>query len=314
MPVDTLVGLLVKITVMVLLSFVLKKTGIIDARMQKGLSELLMRALLPFSVLASANSEFSAELAGNLAVAAVVSIAYYIGALAISLMLANLKAPKGPLIREEKARAIFATMSVFANTGFLGLPLVKALYGTEGFLYGVVYNMAYQLFLFTAGVMLLSGEKKIRWKSVLGDLATLASVAAIAVYVSPFRFPPMLGETFEEIGNMCVPLSMMVVGCSLADIRPKQLLTERLGLAVSLLRLLVFPLGMLLILKGIGLSGILAASCVLLTALPVGSLNVVMAEKYRADVKLATCAVMQSMVLFVPSLPVILACVHMVLQ
>lgn len=314
MPVELVVGLFIKIILMVAVGFALKKRGIIDGKTQNGLSGILTQAVLPFSVLASANSEFSAALARNLATTALISFAYYAVAIGLCLTLAHAGAQRTPLLREEKSKALFTNMSTFANTGFIGLPLVKALYGAEGLLYGIIYNMAYQLFLFTVGVMLLSGEKKVRLKSILGDLATLASIAAIAIYISPFRFPSMLCEAFAQIGDMSVPLSMMIIGCCLADIRPKQLLTEKMGFVISALRLVVFPVATLFILRWVGLSGTLVASCVLLTALPVGSLNVVLAQKYQADVKMATCTVLQSMVLFMGTLPLILVCVNFMLK
>lgn len=306
MPTETLASLFVQIILMVLLGFVLKKCGMIDKRLQSGLSELLMSAVLPFSVLSSANSEFSPQLAGRLGISAAISIAYYAVALLLALGAARLAFARKPEEVVDRRKGLFVNLSVFANTGFIGLPLVGALYGSEGMLYGVIYNLAYQLFLFTIGVQLLSGEKKMQWRAVLLDPATLASIAAVVIYVSPFRFPTMLNDTFEQIGNMCVPLSMIIIGCCLADIRPEALVKERMGFAVCALRLAAFPLLMLLALRALNIGGVLAASCAVLTGLPIGSLNVILAERYHKDAGFATCSVCQSMVLFVGTLPLLL--------
>ena len=76
-------------------------------------------------------------------------------------------------------------MAVFANVGFIGFPVVAELYGKEGTLYAVIYNLAYQIFLFTAGTALLSGKKEVDWKEMLLDPMTATSLAAIAIFLSP---------------------------------------------------------------------------------------------------------------------------------
>lgn len=307
MPLGTVMELLAQVALLMALGFFLKKRELITPLFQQGLSDFLMYAVMPFSVLASANSEFSPAMAGRLGGAGLIACGYYLAAIPLCRLLAK------RLFRTQGApgrQGIFATMAVFANTGFIGLPIVKALYGNEGFLYGIIYNMAYQVFLFTLGVMLLGGSRRFRWRALYGDPVTVLSVAALFIYLSPFRFPPLLDGVFNQIGDMCVPISMIVMGCCVADVKLGDILREKSAYLVSLLRLLVFPLALLAVLALLGVSPVLAASCVVLTALPVGSLNVIMAQRYGADTKFATTAVVQSMLLFLGGLPLVLLCLE----
>ena len=194
-------------------------------------------------------------------------------------------------------------MAVFANTGFIGLPVMKALYGSEGFLYGIIYYMAYQEVLFTLGVMLLGGSRKFRWRALYGDPVTVLSVAALLIYLSPFRFPALLDGLFNQIGDMCVPISMIVTGCCVADVKFRDILREKSAYLISLLRLLALPLAMLAVLAALKLDPVLTAACVVLTGLPVGSLNVILAQRYGADTGFATTAVVQCLLLVLAALP-----------
>jgi len=292
---------------MVLFGFFLKKKKVINEDFQKKLSGLLINAILPISILTSANSEYSKELSNKLLQSAGIAAGYYIVAIVIMGILCK------HILLGEKKKSIFKTMSVFANTAFIGFPIVGELYGPEGTLYTVIYNLFYQLFLFTYGIKLLSGQDKFEWKSLYKDVSTMVSVLAIFIFISPFRFPGVIVSTLGDIGNMMVPLSMIIIGCGLADLNIMDLLNDKFSFLVSALRLLIFPTILLVILKMLQIDTVLAASCVLITALPAGSLNVVLAEQYDCEPKFAAQTVIQSMVFMVITLPIIILLINQVL-
>lgn len=142
---------LIKIFIMVMFGFILKKKGIIDDGFQKNISALLINAIFPINILSSANATFEKGMSEKLIQSTIISASYYILAIIIMTVLSKY------LLTEKKKRNIFITMSVFANTGFIGFPIVGAIYGSEGMLYAIIYNLFYQLFFFTYGVKLLSG-------------------------------------------------------------------------------------------------------------------------------------------------------------
>jgi len=206
---------------------------------------------------------------------------------------------------DEAAKRVFVTLSVFANTGFLGIPILSALYGNEGVLYAVIYNLAYQIFFFSFGVTILSGRTEHVIEAVVKDSGTIASIFAIIIFLSPFRFPSFLAETMDMVGGMMVPVSMMIIGCKLANIKLIDILTDKYSYLVSVLRLIVFPLVMLLLLRLLKLDSILIACMVVLTGLPSGTLNVIMADKYQCDPEYAARAVSQSTLLLIVGLPLL---------
>lgn len=300
MPLSVLGQLLFKIVFMAALGFFLRKREIITGELQKGLSSLLLTVILPLSILTSSDSVYSADMAGGLFRSGVIACGYYAAALVLTVWLL------GRLKTDRNKRGIAATMAVFANVGFIGFPVVAELYGKEGTLYAVIYNLAYQIFLFTAGTALLSGKKEVDWKEMLLDPMTITSLAAIAIFLSPFRIPSIVTESFDAVGSMTVPLSMMIIGCDMAGIKGRALFTDALSCLVSGLRLLVFPAILALLLKAVGTEASLARVMVLMTALPCGSLNVILAERYGCEKQFAAATVVFSMVLMVATIPVVL--------
>lgn len=301
MIISTLIEIIGKIFFMILFGFVLKKAGIITNEFQKGLSNLLLNAILPVSILSSASNPFSKELSRGLLIAALLCFMYYISTLILTHLIT------GTFKTDNSTKKIFITMSVFANVGFVGFPIADELFGSNGMLYTVIYNMFYQIFFFTYGTNLLSNKGKFNISSIFKSPVTLSSFAAVIIYLSPYRFPVFINESLSTVGGMMVPLSMIIIGCTLVDIRPKEILKDKYSYLVSLLRLLIFPLAVIGILLLIGIKGEVAVIIAVLTGLPSGSLNVILAEQYNCNPEYAARTVIQSMILMIVTLPVIIS-------
>ena len=300
MSTGILIYLLIKIFIMIVLGYVLRKKNIITEELHKGLSNLLMYAVLPSSILSATGSGMIDALRRNLCLSTVIVCGYYVVTLAVSFLIS-----RGLSLPDKKA-GILVNLAVFANIGFIGFPLIKELYGDEGTIYAVIYNLAYQIFVFTFGVFLLSGAKKMQLKKLIQDPTTIASVIAAFLFVSPVKLPSVILGAFSSIGDMVLPISMMIVGSSMVGIKFSQIIRDKYSFLVSLLRLAVFPLVMLAVLKLLRIDSVLTNTIVVLTALPCGSLNVIMAEQYDCEPVFAAQTVIQSMVLMLISVPLII--------
>lgn len=307
MPVDVLVALLIKITILVGLGVLLKKMGLINHHLQQGLSTLLLRAVLPFSVVASASNDYPKEVQKNLIKVAIIAFCYYIVAITISSLISKF------IKSSDKGKKVFITMSVFANTAFMGFPIMSELYGNTGLLYAVVYNLFYQLFFFSYGISILSENGKIKIKEVLKNPVTIASLIAIAMFITGIKLPNVIQDTFTTIGGMMVPISMMIIGCSLAEMDIKELVRDFNSFFVSGLRLFVYPICMLMVMLLLRIPVEMAAVCSLMTALPSGSLNVIMSQEYDCEPGFAARSVVQTMLFSIGSIPLMIILINMIL-
>ena len=104
--------------------------------------------------------------------------------------------------------------------------------------------------------------------------------------------PSFLSETFKLIGDMTVPMSMMVMGSMLAGVKIKKLVTDKKAYIVSALRLMVLPaivLGIILALSPfVPMASDTKCVVVMMCALPCGSMNVIYSENH--DVAPHFCA------------------------
>lgn len=298
---SALLQVFIKIVVAVLLGYLLRKNRVIDERMQKGLTDMLLKAILPFTILASANYEKSKDVARGMIAVLVAAVIYY----AVTLFVMRLISKKLPFQDNEKR--VFVTMTTFANTGFVGFPVISALYGSHGLLLAVVFNMAYNLFMYTYGVHLLSGKTG-DWKEVILNPVTIASLAAVVLFASPYTIPAVAFGPIALIDAMTVPLSMIVLGSSLATLPLGKVLSDPKSYLVSLMRLLIIPGSVLLVMyviyRYVPMLPTTPAVIVLMCALPCGSMNLIFSEKYNCAPEYATRATIQSMALTLISLPI----------
>ena len=261
---------------------------------------MLLLAILPFSILASSNYEKTPEVTEGMQIVLVAALAYYI----LSLILMRLTSKKLPF--EDKEQRVFVTMTVFANTGFVGFPLMSALYGNAGLLMAVVFNLAYNLFMYTYGIHLLSGKTG-SIRSILTNPVNIASVLAILIFASPFRFPSYVSGPIDLIAAMTVPLSMIIIGSNLAAMPFYKVVTDPKSYLISFVRLILLPglvlAGMYIAFRSVSMASATAAVAVLMCALPCGSMNVILSEKYDCAPEFAARATVQSMLLCMGSLP-----------
>ena len=275
-----------KIFVFLGLGFVLNKTRVIDGHGEKALSKILLTAVLPFMILNSSQHTYSDEAVNGMLMCAAFAIGYY----ALSLVILRLSLKKVRMPEDE--RRIMVTCSVFANTGFVGFPLMEALFGRFGLLLAAVFNLCYNLFFYTYAVYLFSRKPRFRLTEMLKNPVSIASFLAIVLFVIPWRMPAFISETFKLIGDMTVPMSMMIMGSMLAGVKIKKLVTDKKAYVVSALRLMIMP--------AIVMGAVFAVSflvpmlpetksvVVLMCALPCGSMNVIYSENH--DVAPHFCA------------------------
>ena len=287
-----------KILLMIAFGFVLTKMELISEEMKKHLSSFLMKAVLPMNILSSAGQVFSAENGKGMLEVLLISAIYYLVTLFIFGWLAKKKLSKDDA-------SLFINLSVFANVGFIGFPLLGEMLGDVGTLYTVAYNMTYQIFFFTYGLYLLKNEEKFSIKGIFKNTILYFSLGSIILYFSQLRFPDTVQSAISSVGSMMIPISMIIIGYEIGVMQFSRLYKDKMAYMVSFLRLLAAPILMLLVMKLLGVQHDVAIAATILTALPSGSLTVIAAEENGLETSSAACSIAQSTILMILTLPIL---------
>ncbi len=197
---------------------------------------------------------------------------------------------------DERKLSEFST--VFGNVGFIGIPLLEALFGAVGAFMGAFFVVSFNLVLWTAGIALLAQKRpdiKLTPKKALLNYGTVPSVIGFVLFLGKGLLPPLLPSgvmnvlnvcapvvtgTLSYMASLCTPVSMLIIGALLAGRTPKQILGSGKVYYVCLVKLLALPVVTVLVMKllGMGDSWILFAATV--TAMPSATTVSMLAELY----------------------------------
>lgn len=275
---------------------------IITDEVSKKLSAIVVNIANPALVLSACMGENKIQ-GRELLMIAVIVIAVYVTLLLLALVIPRL------LRVEQKSRGTYQAMTVFSNIGFMGFPVIAALYGNEALLYASVFTIPYNVLIYTYGVAAMAKEKdKIKGSFSLKkifNIGVIACIITIVVYLLRIPVPQFISTTTTNLSNLTAPLSMMVIGASLATIDLRKLFTDGKLLLFSAIKLLLIPIVGVLIIRQFVNNDIICGVCMVMLATPVGSMTAMMAQQYDGDYEMASKGVALTTILSVITMPIV---------
>lgn len=295
---------MVKLLLMLSLGYILNKVNILDQNTNQKLSKLIVNVTTPLLVLSSVCASGSEN---RLSVLPVLGGAFlfYLG-----LILFGELASRLPLFKKEH-RSLYACMMVFANTAFMGIPVMQSIYGIEAVFYNSIINFPYNVFIYSYGVLRLSAgtgpqTQKIRVRSMLTP-GFIMILAALVIFLTGIPLPDILVETCDMAGGITSPLSMLVLGSTIAMYPLRESLKDLRCYLFALFRLIIIPLTVLAVCRGLQIDSFYTGIAVLSAAMPVGSMVLMIAAQRGVDTKIISRNTLVTTVLSVITIPLISA-------
>ncbi|MBR6736825.1 MAG: AEC family transporter [Clostridia bacterium] len=205
---------------------------------------------------------------------------------------------------------VLSIAAVCSNMGYFGMPIVNALFpnNPEVACYTSVYVITMNILLFTAGIYFLTGKKEyMSVKQAILNPATLSFFVGIILYVVGGKsfMPKVATDCINSLGNMCTPLSMIILGIRLASMNFKKIFGNILVYLVVAFKLIAFPLFSYLCVLFLPFDTVFKATMLILSAAPVASSVLNIAEMYGAEEEFSANVVMVSTLLSVITIPLL---------
>ena len=302
MTVDVLIlfHAVLKTAIPIAAGFIAAKLGMFDGEFSKKISALILKICQPVLIITSIMSvEYSRE---NLMTGLSVLLATLVAHL---IMFAAAFGASRP-IKDRKERAVSEYCMIFANAGFFGFPVVKSIYGDVGLFWGGFYYIIFNAALWSYGQFVFSrgaDDGKINWKKILLNAGTVPCAAGFILYLTRIRIYAPVFEAFQTLGDICAPVSMMIIGAMLARTKLKKLVTTGSTWYSAALRLVVFPLICGLSVKLLGFGNDISMFIVIMTSLPMATASAMFADTYDVMPELAARNVGVSTLLSVGTIP-----------
>lgn len=277
------------ILILVSIGFILFRKNVIDNDTSKKLSAIVVDVCNPGLIMASILSGGITAGHKDLMIAVCMGAAFY-----LVLMILGFIIPL--LLRVKKdERRFYNLMTVYTNTGFLGIPLARAILPPNAVLYVIVINIFYSILFYTHGLTVLgpgkTGQKQKNPLLAIINPGTIMALLSLVVFWYDLTLPPILANTIQYIGNATVFLSMTLLGVSIARSRLLDSIKDPHIWGYIILRMLLVPVLIVLAMRHAGFDNTAVLAMCLMAAVPVGNLPMIQAEKIREDTRILSSSI-----------------------
>ncbi|MCR4580802.1 MAG: AEC family transporter [Treponema sp.] len=197
---------LITMAIIGLAGFIFAKAFKVTEGERKFLSKLLMYFINPTMVLNSFNREFDSQKLYMLGIVVI-----------ISLVIHGMMIFLGILTSKNKIDRLAVA---FTNCGFIGIPLIRGVFGDEGVIYLMGYLAVFNVLVWTYGYHQLSGSTNLI--KVITNPNIIAVALGIVIFCLPSTLPEIIARPISLVADTNTAISMALVGILIADFHPSQ--------------------------------------------------------------------------------------------
>lgn len=213
------------------------------------------------------------------------------------------------LLRAEgKEAGCYQYMFIFSNIGYMGYPVIDALFGSEYRFYATIFILAFDAFCWTYGVAIMSGERLKFDKRVLLRPMIIAAMLSYFLYFSKLGMhcPEIIYNVTSKIGDMTSVLAMLIVGCSLAQISLKEIFGRWQSYVLAVLKMIVLPVIIWSVLRLFIKDQTVLGVVTVISAMPVATNSTIISYQFGGDKRLSSSGVFITTLIAVVTVPVLM--------
>lgn len=147
---------------------------------------------------------------------------------------------------------------IYTNAGILVVPLIQALLGQQYVVYSCGFLVVQLVLIWTHCRSKLTADNGIQWKKILWNINVISIFIGAVLFLCHITLPSVIDDTIQMTGDMVGPMGMLLAGMVIADIPLKQVFTAWGNYKTVLLRLLVYPLLLLVLFRVMHVTGMVA--------------------------------------------------------
>lgn len=210
----------------------------------------------------------------------------------------------------------YQMLTVFGNVGFIGIPLASAVLGSESLIFVSIFNLLFNLLIYTFGISLLRQANETTALPATGRLqklvnaGTISAAVTILFYLGNFHVPVIISSTLTYAGRATTLLSMLVLGVSVAQMAPKDIFSHPKLYAFALLRQVLVPIGCVLLMRMFIDNSMILNTMLLMVAVPAANMPLMLAKQMDMETDSISQGIILTTVLSLATVP--LACLFLV--
>jgi hypothetical protein len=298
----TFTNSLITLALCIAVGYFCKKKQLFNDVHTAGMLELLIKVVMPCAVFMSLMRPFSTALLLESVGAFFITGAIFL--LGGFLGLGVARVMKASLHERQSWRYGLT----FGNVGFMGIPIITAVFGYEGLFYVAMALASFNLLTFTIGIRFFDTEGAMKMSPLqlfIKNPALIGTILGFVFFLTGLRLPAPVEGGVALIAHMNSPLAMILVGALLAKQPLKETFTDVRVLPPTFIKLVVIPLGSLFVLRLFITNPVMLGTIVTLMAMPPAANTAIFAEQFGGDSKAATRLVIVGTLLCILTVPLI---------
>lgn len=257
------------------------KIGIITPNGRKDISSLVLSVVNPIVILLAYQKEFEIRLLRGLVASLMLSILSFGVAILISTLLIGRK--------DGHETDIERFSAIYSNCGFMGIPLVNALFGTEGVFYLTAFLTVFNLLIWTHGIIQISGVRSLNsLKKALLSPSIISIAIGMIFFLARISLPNIVYQSLDYVAMMNTPLAMLVAGATIAETNVLNAFKNIRIYWITLIKLAIVPMVLLVIFKFIFVDDIVKLTVVTAMSAPTATMCTLFCLRYDKNSKYAS--------------------------
>ncbi len=289
MDINVLISQMAGLFIIMFLGYLLFKIKLVDDNFSKGLTRLIINVTMPCLLVSSVMETTERQPVSNvLLILLVAFLLYFIIFPLVGIVIAKMLRVK----RNQEGMYMF--MTSFSNIGFMGFPIISAVAGPVGLFYATLYNMVFNLGIFTIGIWLVSYGKKEGVKFSPKKLLSpgfIGACFALSVYFLNLELPVFINRAIDMVGDITSPAAMLVTGFTLAKMDIKNVFNDWRVYIWLTIKQFALPLLLWVPFTMLFTNETMRYVSLILAGMPVANMAVLYATTYGSDEELAARSV-----------------------
>ena len=314
MSITVVIQQMVIIFILIGIGMILFRRRLLSEEGSKQISGLIINVTNPALLICSALDDGPKASLRDLGIALAAYAAVFAILIAVGFLLpCLLRVPKD-------LHYAYQMLTVFGNVGFLGIPLASAVLGSESLIFVSIFNLLFNLLIYTLGISLLQraagqAEKEVTIPSSgrlqkLVNAGTVSAAVTVIFYLGNFHVPTVISSALSYTGRATTLLSMLVLGVSVAQIAPKEIFSHPKLYLFTLLRQILVPIGCILFMGSLIDNRLILNTMLLMVAVPAANMPLMLAKQLDMETDSISQGIILTTILSLVTVPV--ACLFLI--
>ena len=305
MDFSTKLGQMLMLLLMMILGYLARRQNLLDEHVNASLSKVVLNVTLPAQIITSFAMEGAELTNGEVGAAFGLSCLIYLFYTALAVIYVRLMR----LPRQDWGT--YQYMIIFGNIGFMGFPVITAIFGAKALVYAVIMNIVFNLLVFSYGIKLITDGSEtagsFSWRKLI-NMPLISSALTLVLFFLHIKLPTVVNTALFTMGDATTPMAMLILGCTIAEMPLRELFDEWRVYIFTAVKLLAMPLLVFLLLQllpGFEANSLLGKVLVVLSSVPVATNATMLSIEYGGNNKLVAQGIFFSTIFSVLTIPLL---------